>query len=99
MKILFFLYLAAIFDAIRDLITFKFENSMFVHIENKWIGDPFDTWRNKYKVSTDPNYKSENRKPLFFGSDSFLVAYRSISFLKASQSNAYYLFNNYCKLH
>lgn len=54
------IFLIALFDAFRDTIVFKFDESIFDKIENNWFGNPFDTWENKYK---QPRYLNAERFP------------------------------------
>jgi hypothetical protein len=69
MLTLIFVFLAAICNAIMDVITYRFNSSIFsklVHL--KWYIDPSVSWRNKYK-NGDPN-----QGPVFPFSTSILCA-------------------------
>lgn len=55
MLTLIFVFLAAICNAIMDVITYRFNSSIFSKfVQLKWYIDPSMSWRNKYK-NGDPN--------------------------------------------
>jgi len=52
---LIFVFLAAICNAIMDIIAYKYNSSIFSKVVRlKWYIDPSVSWRNKYK-NGDPN--------------------------------------------
>jgi hypothetical protein len=58
MLTLIFVFLAAICNAIMDVITYRFNSSIFSKfVQLKWYIDPSVSWRNKYK-NGDPNQGS-----------------------------------------
>ena len=69
MLTLIFVFLAAICNAIMDVITYRFNLSIFSKlVQLKWYIDPSVSWRNKYK-NGDPN-----QGPVFPFSTSILCA-------------------------
>jgi len=69
MLTLIFIFLAAICNAIMDVITYRFNLSIFSKfVQLKWYIDPSVSWRNKYK-NGDPN-----QGPIFPFSTSILCA-------------------------
>jgi hypothetical protein len=69
MLTLIFVFLAAICNAIMDVITYRFNSSIFSKfVQLKWYIDPSVSWRNKYK-NGDPN-----QGPIFPFSTSILCA-------------------------
>jgi hypothetical protein len=69
MLTLIFVFLAAICNAIMDVITYRFDLSIFSKLVRlKWYIDPSVSWRNKYK-NGDPN-----QGPIFPFSTSILCA-------------------------
>ena len=69
MLTLIFVFLAAICNAIMDVITYRFNLSIFSKlVQLKWYIDPSVSWRNKYK-NGDPN-----QGPIFPFSTSILCA-------------------------
>jgi len=58
---------AAISDAATDVISFRFENSIFSKFKNKNWFDPSESWKNKYKN------KNPQDGPAFFGSTTCFV--------------------------
>jgi hypothetical protein len=50
MLTLFFVFLAAVCNAAMDVITYRFDTSIFSKlVQLKWFIDPKVSWRNKYK--------------------------------------------------
>lgn len=69
MLTLFLIFCAAIFNAVMDVITYKFDESIFSKVVRlKWYFDPRISWRNKYK-NGDPT-----QGPAFPFSTSILCA-------------------------
>lgn len=60
-----FWILAAICNAVMDVLAFKFKTSIFSKLNESWW-NPSKSWRNKYKD------KNPKRGPAFFGSTTFL---------------------------
>ena len=55
MLTLIFVFLAAVCNAVMDVITYRFDTSIFSKVVRlKWFIDPKVSWRNKYK-NEDPN--------------------------------------------
>lgn len=55
MLTLIFVFLAAVCNAIMDVITYRFDTSIFSKVVRlKWFIDPKVSWRNKYK-NEDPS--------------------------------------------
>lgn len=69
MLTLFFVFLAAVCNAAMDVITYRFDTSIFSKlVQLKWFIDPKVSWRNKYK-NGDPA-----QGPVFPFSTSILCA-------------------------
>jgi hypothetical protein len=50
MLTLFLVFCAAIFNAVMDVITYRFNDSIFSKVvQLKWYFDPRESWKNKYK--------------------------------------------------
>ena len=60
MLTLIFVFLAAVCNAVMDVITYRFDTSIFSKVVRlKWFIDPKVSWRNKYKnedPSQGPNF-------------------------------------------
>lgn len=55
MLTLIFVFLAAVCNAVMDVITYRFDTSIFSKVVRlKWFIDPKVSWRNKYK-NGDPS--------------------------------------------
>ena len=55
MLTLIFVFLAAVCNAVMDVITYRFDTSIFSKVVRlKWFIDPKVSWRNKYK-NEDPS--------------------------------------------
>jgi hypothetical protein len=66
--IILLLFIAALSNSVMDVISFKFDISIFSHLK-KWENwfNPSQSWKNKYKNKNPQNGAA------FFGSTTFLV--------------------------